>query len=88
VSCDFDLGSSVGRSFDRVNLRVTGDDGGSLGLLNVGDASACAGDPGWYYVLDASGVPSQLSVCPATCNELQDERVRVDLEIGCETRIR
>lgn len=54
----------------------------------MGDASACGDQAGWYYVRDAAGVPTQLSVCPATCAELQEETARVDLEIGCATRIR
>ncbi len=88
VSCDFQLDSDAGLNFDRVNLRVRDEAGGTRSLLNVGDASACGSGDGWYYVRDAAGAPAQLSVCPATCTAFQGERARVDLEIGCATRIR
>jgi hypothetical protein len=88
VSCDFQLDSSAGLNFDRVNLRTSDDTGAEASLVNVGDATACGDDPGWYYVRDAAGVPLQLSVCSATCAALQSDTARVDLEIGCATRIR
>jgi hypothetical protein len=88
VSCDFQLDSSARLDFDRVNLRLLDEAGGSQELLNVGDASACASDPGWHYLRDASGTPVQLSVCPASCDELRSGKVSAELQVGCATRIR
>jgi hypothetical protein len=88
ASCDFQLDSAASLNFDRVNLQVTDAAGASTGLLNVGDASACGSDDGWYYVRDAAGTPTQISVCPNTCTTFTEEGVRADLQVGCATRIR
>lgn len=88
VNCEFQLEANAALDYDRVNLRVT-DAGGSItDLYSVGDVSAC-GDSGqgWYYVRDANGVPRQINVCPSTCQTFADDGLRVDLQIGCETRI-
>jgi hypothetical protein len=87
VSCDFQLEASPGLDFDHVNLAVTDASGATTQLSSVGERAACDGD-GWYYVRDAAGVPLQLSVCPSTCEQLERERARVDLQIGCVTRLR
>jgi hypothetical protein len=88
VSCDFQLDPAVELDFERVNLQVTDADGATTPVASVGDRAACATEDGWYYVRDAAGVPLQLSVCPATCERLERERARADLQIGCVTRIR
>jgi hypothetical protein len=88
VSCDFQLDEAASLDFDRVNLQVTDGTGSQSELVNVGDASACGDDAGWYYVRDAAGIPFQLSVCPSTCATFMGEGVRADLQIGCATRIR
>jgi hypothetical protein len=88
VSCDFQLDSAARLDFDRVNLRVTNKAGTTRELLNVGDGSACGAEAGWHYVKDGAGLPVQLSVCPATCDELRSGRVSAELQIGCATRIR
>ena len=88
VSCDFALQASSRLDFDRVNLRLLSSAGSARELLNVGDASACGGQPGWHYVRDDAGVPVQVSVCPASCEELRRGQVSAELQIGCATRIR
>jgi hypothetical protein len=88
VSCDFQLDAAPGLDFDHVNLQVTDAEGERIELLSVSDRTACGDADGWYYVRDSAGVPLQLSVCPATCEQLERERARVDLQIGCVTRIR
>jgi hypothetical protein len=87
VSCDFQLDASPGLDFDHVNLAVTDAAGATAQLPRFDEPAACDGD-GWYYVRDAAGLPLQLSVCPSTCERLERERARVDLQIGCVTRIR
>lgn len=88
VSCEFELDASAALDFERVNLRVSDASGTTTPLLNVGDVSACGTDPGWYYLLDTAGVPTQIKVCPSTCAGFMTEGVRAELEIGCATRIR
>lgn len=88
VSCEFQLGETATLDFDRVNLRVTDASGSATDLVSVGDASACGSNgQGWYYVRDTSGTPLQINVCPSTCSDFMGDGVRVDLQIGCETRI-
>lgn len=89
VSCEFQLTDAASLDFDSVNLQVTDPSGSSVALFNVGDASACGDDDqGWYYVRDAAGTPTQITVCPGTCATFMGEGVRADLQIGCATRIR
>lgn len=88
VSCEFQLDAGAELDFDRVNLRVSEASGAVTDLLNVGDASACGGDQGWYYVRNATGIPTQITVCPSTCAGFMADGIRAELEIGCATRIR
>jgi hypothetical protein len=46
----------------------------------MGEASACAEMVGWYY--DDPVNPSYITLCPASCGELQGE---LRLEFGCMT---
>jgi hypothetical protein len=88
VSCVFQLDADAELDFERVNLRMTDAGGAPLELLSVSEAEACADGDGWFYVRDGGGKPLQLRVCPATCQKLERERARVDLQIGGVTRIR
>lgn len=86
LSCEFQLtGGSL--DFDRVNLEVV-DAQGSADLLNVGDASACGDEQGWFYQRNADGTPTQITVCPSTCQRFTSGGVTANLQIGCATRIR
>lgn len=88
VSCEFELDASAELDFERVNLRVGDASGNTTALFNVGDASACGNDPGWYYLRNAAGAPTQIKVCPSTCAGFMTDGVQAELEIGCATRIR
>lgn len=88
VSCEFLLDSQAALDFDHVNLRVADPAGGSTELANVGDASACADAPGWYYTRGLDGTPVQIEVCPSTCEQLRAGGISAELEVGCATRIR
>jgi len=88
VNCQFQLAGETALDFDRVNLRVNDPAAGVADISNVGDASACGDDPGWYYLRDAGGTPTQIEVCPDTCARFMTSGVSAELEIGCATRIR
>jgi hypothetical protein len=89
ISCEFLLERGAMLDFERVNLQVTDAAGTQTPLFNVGDATGCGADErGWYYVRDAAGTPTQLSVCPGTCAALQVGEAKAELQVGCETRIR
>jgi hypothetical protein len=88
VGCEFRLDPTVALNLDAVNLKINAA-GAERDLFNVASAADCgAGDEGWYYVRDAAGNPLQINVCPAVCAGFMSGSVRVDLEIGCATRIR
>jgi hypothetical protein len=92
ISCEFLLPTDGDLNYDEVNLLLTQADGSEVQLANVGSPDGCAtgGDWGWYYLNDpATGVPFQISVCPAACQRFTNvSSGRVDLQIGCETIIR
>jgi hypothetical protein len=45
----------------------------------------CAG-AGWHY--DDPSAPTQIVLCPVTCTTVQsDARGRLELELGCDTRV-
>jgi len=88
VNCEFQLAGEAALDFERVNLRVTDPAGPVSDLANVGDASACGSDQGWYYTRGPDGTPTQIEVCPSTCNRFLTAGVSAELEIGCATRIR
>jgi hypothetical protein len=89
ISCEFLLDDGAMLDFERVNLQVTDAAGTQTALFNVGDASGCGADErGWYYVRDAAGTPTQISVCPGACAALQVGEAKAELQVGCATRIR
>ncbi|HEX2880555.1 MAG TPA: hypothetical protein VHO25_13575, partial [Polyangiaceae bacterium] len=92
ISCEFLLPTDGDLNYDEVNLLLTQADGSEVQLANVGSPAGCAtgGEAGWYYLNDAeTGVPFQISVCPAVCQQFSNvSGGRVDLQIGCETIIR
>jgi hypothetical protein len=87
VSCDFQL-DAQDLNFDLVNLSVSNASGTATDLVNVGDASACGADQGWYYVRNGTGTPTQITVCPTTCEGFRAGGITAELEVGCLTRIR
>jgi hypothetical protein len=88
VNCQFQLAADAALDFDHVNLRVSDAAGRVSDLANVGDASACGNDPGWYYTRNSDGTPTQIETCPSTCAGFMTAGVSAELEIGCATRIR
>lgn len=88
VGCEFQLTSEQALDFAQVNLNVTEPNGTNTDLFNVASELECGSDDGWYYVLDADGSPTQINVCPTTCDTFGSGGVRVDLQVGCATRIR
>jgi len=50
----------------------------------VESPSACGADGGWYY--DNPEIPSQIELCPASCDTVQDDHdATVEIVLGCET---
>jgi hypothetical protein len=52
-------------------------------LVQVDDEASCTGD-GWYF--DDPNSPTQLTLCPVACAEVQSDSVaQVFVELGCPT---
>jgi Mg-chelatase subunit ChlD len=92
LACDFQIPKppTGTQDFGKVNVRFTGASGTAEDILYVGSPDRC--DPvrgGWHYdVLPAAGIPQRIVACPATCERFKsDSRGRVEIRIGCTTRV-
>lgn len=87
LPCAFALPSSVpGGALDpdQVNVVYTPGGGAATTLPRVPSAADCGPAGGWYY--DDPATPSQIVMCPATCDLFAgDPSGRVDLQFGCTT---
>jgi hypothetical protein len=75
--------------FDRVNVRYSGP-AGNEDLRYVASEDRC--DPargGWYYdVPPATGRPTRVRLCPATCGKVKDTAgVSIQLRFGCKSKV-
>jgi hypothetical protein len=88
LPCVFDIppppdGSALDPT--HVNFVYTPSSGMPVTLPNVGSLAGCTGD-GWYY--DNPSAPTQIIVCPNTCDTLEaDTTGMVSVEFGCATII-
>ncbi len=90
LPCEFAIPTDMTASIDygKVNLRwikTAGEE--SIGY--VGSADKCdAIKGGWHYDVDpASGKPTRVVVCPATCKAIKgDAAGKIELRFGCKTR--
>ena len=72
--------------YDEVNVEYTAGGGGAAEFIpKVDNAAACpASGDGWYY--DDAAPPSQILLCPGTCEKLSlDVEGTVNIVLGCET---
>lgn len=88
VRCQFQLSAQATLAPDQLNLRLSELSGSITELSNVGDASACGEDQGWYYTRSVDGTPTQIEVCPSTCLRLSATDVSAQLQVGCPSRVR
>ena len=73
--------------YGKVNLRFKGSTGAE-DVLGAGKVERC--DPvngGWYYDVVATGTPTRVIACEATCRKFKaDPSASVELTFGCRTR--
>jgi hypothetical protein len=55
-------------------------------IPKVEDASACGSQPGWYY--DDEAAPTQIVLCPSTCETVKVEQGDLEIVLGCQTVVR
>lgn len=91
VACDLALPEppqAERLDYDAVNVVLEGDDGRTT-FPRIADSSGCTANGGWYYDVDpASGVPSRLNMCKASCERLSTMTSKLRVELGCKTVVR
>ncbi len=55
-------------------------------IPKVEGASACGTEPGWYY--DDEAAPTQIVLCPSTCEKVKVEQGDLEIVLGCQTVVR
>lgn len=87
VGCTFNLPTPDSGILDINNIDVIytpGGGGAAQTLTRVTDQSQCGSAPGqgWYY--DDNTNPTQIILCPDTCNTVSaDSGAKIDVELGC-----
>lgn len=89
VACDLALPEPPAGEhldYDTVNV-VIGTANGRVTLPRVAGAAHCTSGGGWYYDVDpATGAPSRLDMCKASCDRAGATALRV--ELGCKSLVK
>ena len=87
LPCDFPIPPKVKDgevAFDHVNVQFTRSSGEVVDVLASAD---CATGEGWHY--DDASAPTRVVLCPTTCAAVRaDPHARIDILLGCKTKIR
>ena len=92
VACDFEIPEpDPADPFVPTQLNVNLDPDGegshpSTVVPQVGSASACGSETGWYY--DDPQEPAKVFLCPATCELLKTPDAAVTFTFGCPTVVK
>jgi hypothetical protein len=90
IACEYKLPAG-GVDFKKVNVSFTSGSGSASTVghapIDGTDGSGCDARGGWYYDKDpASGAPTKITACPASCSMFQtDLNGHVDVVLGCPT---
>jgi hypothetical protein len=87
LTCEFALPEGQGADSSKTNVSYFA---GGTTEVELGLDEACVQpDIGWRFVLDDAGqITNRIELCPAACDTLRaDPSGRIDVELGCETRI-
>jgi hypothetical protein len=83
LPCDYVLPNGGKVDPKKVNIDFTPQGGNPTRLPNVGEASRCSGNGGWYY--DNPSAPTRAIVCPESCGQFNaDAGGQVDVVLGCD----
>lgn len=94
ISCQVDIPTPEAGVLDPGKINVLFDDGAQSQLLyKVAGASACDPGGGWYY--DNDTAPTQVILCPASCDTAQAAvqgsdggSVSLGVQFGCATKLK
>lgn len=90
IACDYQLPTG-GVDFKKVNVSFTTGANSETAIghapIDGTDGSGCDARGGWYYDKDpASGTPTKITACPASCSTFQtDLNGHVNVVLGCPT---
>lgn len=91
LPCTFgipDPGGGMTIDFTAVNFVYTPTGGTPQNIPYKADMAACGNTQGWYYDTPPPGTPTQIIVCPATCDAITgDPTGEVEVAFGCATII-
>jgi len=72
--------------FELVNVVHRPPGGADNTIPKVAGPSACGNEAGWYY--DDEAAPTQIVLCPATCESVKVQQGDLEIVLGCQTVIR
>jgi len=90
IACEYKLPAG-GVDFQKVNVSFTSGSGSATTIghatIDGTDGAGCDARGGWYYDKNpASGTPTKITACPASCSMFQtDLNGHVDVVLGCPT---
>jgi len=90
IACEYKL-PATGVDFKKVNVSFTSGAGADTAVghapIDGTNGSGCDARGGWYYDKDpASGTPTKITACPASCSTFQtDLNGHVNVVLGCPT---
>jgi hypothetical protein len=94
LPCDYNVPKpqSGTPDYGRVNVKFTKGDGtASVFPQSKTGAAGCDAGGGWYYDVDpASGTPTKITLCPASCDAVKASGAgsKVDVLLGCQTIVK
>lgn len=94
LPCDYNVPKpqSGTPDYGRVNVKFTKGDGtASVFPQSKTGAAGCDAGGGWYYDVDpASGTPTKITLCPASCDAVKasGSGSKVDVLLGCQTIVK
>lgn len=83
IACELAVPDEEDVDPTKVNVTFTPDGGAEETILQVENAAACGPQGGWYY--DDPANPAKITLCDATCDEIQGQSGELGLVLGCET---
>lgn len=88
VGCTYKIPTtSTGQpDYHKVNVAFTPTGGKQDVLPNVGKSGNCQSGPGWYY--DDPTNPTQIILCPSSCDLVTQKPGKVDVVVGCVTIVK
>jgi hypothetical protein len=83
IACELAIPDEEGIDPEKVNVTFTPQGGEEETIPQVEDAAACGEAGGWYY--DDPANPTKITLCGATCSDIQGQSGELGLALGCET---